>query len=640
MISHVRRGIKFVLKGLGRGFVSLYVFVFPTHIPFFRKCLNGLMTALDEKVKKEKLVINYNQHSISPEELSIELAQFDIISFDIFDTLVFRSFSDPKTVFDVWGEKNNIQYGRKMRADSEKELRDSRQTGEVRINEIYESLAMKSGIDANYGRQLEEELEICFCRQNPYMHAVYTSLLKKGARIIITSDMYLEGHTIKQILDKCGYYGYLDIFVSSEIQKTKQSGELYEYIINKYGNDTSYIHVGDNLTSDIIKAKEHGFNVYHYFNVNDIGKSSRPGGMASLVGGIYRELANSFLYSGNNKKNPYYELGYVYFGLAVYSFCVWLNDISYKENIDLILFAARDMYVIQRVYNALCKRTQNEYVPISRLAAIRADFDKKMEMFFTCFKDACLNNSELNVKAYLSSINFDFIIPILENAGINVNSIMTEEVFDSIRKIIEENKALILKELKNDEDFARQYFGNIYQESNCPQKVLFVDMNGRCTSTIAVQHFLSHCSEDVKVIGAQFYSVSEKGYTEIKMSCGNLHTFMFSFLNNRDLYNKFKKNGAAYTNAVEAIFTQPIGTLLSYCECKGNMTYSKNIDFSRYINDIHQGIFDFASDFKVIADNLGGVYVSGYDAFQPFLQGLEQIIKNYPDLSNDMTLGN
>ena len=49
----------------------------------------------------------------------LELSKYDIISFDIFDTLIFRAFPDPKTIFDIMGTKLKIQYCRTMRAEAE-----------------------------------------------------------------------------------------------------------------------------------------------------------------------------------------------------------------------------------------------------------------------------------------------------------------------------------------------------------------------------------------------------------------------------------------------------------------------------------------------------------------------------------------
>ena len=93
------------------------------------------------------------------EKLCLELAQFDIISFDIFDTLVLRAFPDPKVIFDLWGCQFGLQYGRKMRAEAEKECRKQNGDMEVTLDEIYERVSKASGIDKGIGMQAEIDLE-------------------------------------------------------------------------------------------------------------------------------------------------------------------------------------------------------------------------------------------------------------------------------------------------------------------------------------------------------------------------------------------------------------------------------------------------------------------------------------------------
>ena len=65
---------------------------------------------------------------------------------------------------------------------------------------------------------------------------------------IITSDMYLSKDIIRSLLQ---VNGYEDIFVSSDVGFTKNSGNMYTYIIKKMDEDPqNYLHIRDNYYSD------------------------------------------------------------------------------------------------------------------------------------------------------------------------------------------------------------------------------------------------------------------------------------------------------------------------------------------------------------------------------------------------------
>jgi HAD superfamily hydrolase (TIGR01549 family) len=91
----------------------------------------------------------------------------------------------------------------------------------------------------------------------------YNELKEKGKKIILCSDMYLPIDTMKKILDKCGINGYDNLFVSSDIGKSKKSGELFDYILKKYEIPSDkLIHIGDNPYIDYCVPRLKGINAF------------------------------------------------------------------------------------------------------------------------------------------------------------------------------------------------------------------------------------------------------------------------------------------------------------------------------------------------------------------------------------------
>ncbi len=91
----------------------------------------------------------------SPKRLVAALMKYDVISFDVFDTLVFRAVEKPADVFRLLeGHWNCMEFAQK-RVQAERDARKEKE--EVTIDDIYRILAAETSI----GRQEGISREIC-----------------------------------------------------------------------------------------------------------------------------------------------------------------------------------------------------------------------------------------------------------------------------------------------------------------------------------------------------------------------------------------------------------------------------------------------------------------------------------------------
>ncbi|MDE6531020.1 MAG: hypothetical protein K2K96_09645 [Lachnospiraceae bacterium] len=327
-----------------------------------------------------------------PEHLAEELMKYDIISFDIFDTLVFRPFSEPTDLFYIVGQKLGYLDFKRIRMEAEYCARgrkfDRCGSFEVNLSEIWEQLEGMTGLDRTVGMQVETEAELSLCYANPYMRQVYRKLRECGRRIVITSDMYLTEQVLDQLLQRCGYEGYEKIFVSCEEQKSKRSGKLFDYVRKYYlqkSQETerlrqgdrkkrgglTFAHVGDNRHSDFKMAKQHGFTAFLYPNINQNTLLYRCYDMSPVIGGAYRGLVNNRLYSGLCRDSRNREYGYVYGGLFVTGYCSFIHRYCRTHGIEKILFLSRDGEILKKAYDLLYPEEETAYVYWSRLAAAK-----------------------------------------------------------------------------------------------------------------------------------------------------------------------------------------------------------------------------------------------------------------------------
>ena len=194
-----------------------------------------------------------------------------IVSFDMFDTLVFRPFYQASDLFELL-DKDFISYSgfnpvikfSKIRRDTESILRRKnflKGIEEVRIDDIYKYIQKFYSIPVNVIKKmqlLEEKLELKFCYRRQTGYELYKLAKFLNKKVIVITDMYLKRNTIESILKNNGY-NFDKIYLSSEILKTKDSGSLFQFVKSKEKN--TLLHIGDNLHSDIEMAQNNGISV-------------------------------------------------------------------------------------------------------------------------------------------------------------------------------------------------------------------------------------------------------------------------------------------------------------------------------------------------------------------------------------------
>jgi predicted HAD superfamily hydrolase len=198
-----------------------------------------------------------------------KLINYDVISFDIFDTLLFRLVNEPTDIFDLVGQQLNYYNFKEMRVVTEEKSRKQkvRDLGnrEVTLEEIWKLIEEESGICQNLGIRTELELEKKMCFANPYLLEVLQILHSKGKKLIGISDMYLSREQISMLLKTCNVPNlFEELFVSSEHGVSKSDGNLYQIVKNRICHHRTYAHIGDNKHSDVRQAKKHGFTPYYY----------------------------------------------------------------------------------------------------------------------------------------------------------------------------------------------------------------------------------------------------------------------------------------------------------------------------------------------------------------------------------------
>ena len=311
---------------------------------------------------------------LSPLSLALALSEYDVVSFDIFDTLLFRPFSKPAQLFYCVEEKLGHAFV-KQRQEAESEARRlsalANGNREVTLDDIYAVYAKMTGFDPEPVKQMELQAEMDLCFANPFMKIVYRSLKDHGTRLFITSDMYLPHDTMAALLENNGYTGYETLMVSCDYRASKHDRGLYTLLLDKAGQGARVAHVGDNTVTDQQNATDCGITAFPYQNVNKLGEPYRVATMSDIVGSAYAGIVNTTLHNGLEVYDPYYEYGFIAGGLYVLGYCEWIHRRAQALGLERILFLARDGAIYKRVYDSLFQDIPSEYVYWSRVAGLR-----------------------------------------------------------------------------------------------------------------------------------------------------------------------------------------------------------------------------------------------------------------------------
>lgn len=301
----------------------------------------------------------------------------DVISFDVFDTLLIRPVFQPTDVFLVMERQLGIPGFHDARIIAEQEARSAMhatwKTDEISLAQIYDALQLrgKSVTAASKAELMEREIEIeaAFLKRSPRVGAIYDLAVRMGKTIIAISDMYHSSAVIGRFLEQNGFK--VDrVFVSCEYRASKHKGDLYGIVAQEMNVAPKQIlHFGDNFHSDGSSALEAGVAGYflpsigsqlcydHRFNQRAVSQlheacSSNSSNQKNLFASVVLAYLAQF-----KARQPMASMaehfGAMYGGPLVSGFAIWLNTMQKADNVRHLWLATRDGYITKAVWDRL-----------------------------------------------------------------------------------------------------------------------------------------------------------------------------------------------------------------------------------------------------------------------------------------------
>lgn len=604
----------------------LYLLKLNIRYHLFKK---NIYCAGNDFYEKKKLYTGGGESSLfqreSPEEFAKRLDEYNVISFDVFDTLIFRPFSRPTDLFFLVGaalkyldfERIRIEAEQKAREKKYKEIRSR----EVTFEEIWDEMELETGIPKEIGMKTEWEYECRYCFANPYMLKVVKELHKRGKKIVITSDMYLGEKYIWRLLEQCGFGVFTEYFVSCDYLMSKSEGGLFEKVKEAFGEECRYVHIGDNRYSDQKQAEKKGFICLPYQNVNEAGMKYRAEDMSVINGSIYRGLVNSYIYNGLMVYSMSYEYGFIYGGFFVLGYCKWIHDYVQKNGIDKILFLSRDGDILSKAYSIMYpgekEKEKWEYVYWSRLAATKMAAGYFKYDYFRRFLHHKVKQGYSLQEIFQSMELEDMLSGYLESieAGGNTKeSILDEKSAEKIQKYLMRHWSEVMLHYQGQVEAGKYYYRKVLEGY---KRVAAVDVGWAGSGAVTLNHLVNEvwnlqCEVIGLIAGTNTIYNQEPDASEPLLYSGQLVSYMFSQQENRDIW-KIHNPNKGHNIVVELLLASDEKSFRKFLR-EGKYEFC---DAEPEINsyEVQRGIIDFVTYYMEKMQEIPSI--SGRDAFAP-----------------------
>lgn len=559
-----------------------------------------------------------NGFSLTPEELVQRLLQADVVSFDVFDTLILRPLREPTDLFYELSHRLGYPGLKRLRIEAEAAARKMK-SAEVTLPEIWCKLEKMSGIPAQEGMDAEWQTELDFCQANPYFLKVLPLLRQNGKKPIICSDMYLSSSQIRLLLEKCGLGSFEHYFVSSDYGVSKSDGGLFERVKAVCGQKLRYIHVGDNPHADEKQARQRGFETVLYPNVNTAGRKLRCTGQSPLVGAAYQGIVNGQLYNGLERRSMAYELGFVYGGLLVTGFCQFIHAYAEKERLDRLLFLARDGQILHRAYRTLypSEAERCEYVLWSRLAAVRLGAGRFRHQFETYMIRNKADNGYTLEQVMDSMLLLDMMPGFLAEIGTDQGDLsLSRGLADRLCCYLRKNWEQVLAHYSLEQEEAKRYYAQALEgaKSAAAIDVGWVGSGPLTLRWLIQEHWKLDCRVSCILAGTVGEGGAEAETGEAELAKGSMVSYLFSSAHNRELWRSHDV-ALGHNMLIELLLSATTPSFRGFYRRNGDgYAFSRNVE-NIDAAQVQAGILDFVKLYA--AHPWTQVRISGSDAMAP-----------------------
>nr|WP_314617925.1 HAD-IA family hydrolase [uncultured Pseudomonas sp.] len=598
----------------------------------------------DNQIKKIGGVISSKKNSLR--SLLDRIEKYEIVSFDIFDTLLRRTVFKPEDAFILIQKKLETEHAcllpaifvkrfPELRVGFERQLRKEydllhhttnvydERNEEFYMIEVYERMLSSFGLPLDLAEKLleiEQAVEHSILEPRSLGKVLYDFAIAKGKRVLLISDFTHTETFVAKAVAQAGYCGHEKLYVSSEVGLKKHSGLLFKHVLADLNiQPETVLHIGDNSTGDFTQAansaifptkisssRERANNILknRSIDLNVIDNSFYLRTTLNLYAEEYFDAqlvaGDRGLETARERRDLFStpsEFGFLALGPVMYEFTKWLLDNAIENNCKKILFFARDCYLPYEIAKKLTKSVEKYrhlepvYLAVSRKALTCLNLHEPDD----CFKVRIDDFSRQKSLSDLLSSRFRIDptrVPVeqLEKWGIaGVDSFVKETTLGAIYGLVHEY-------LKSDwqawndvngvsKDAFRAYLAE--KSVNTSENVVAVDFGYKGSAHSVVSEYFSS-----KFIPLFFMTYNgDMGNDPYPNAKAYLHT-------NMNVRFKACTPLISHNLIIETLINEPLGSLSAYKIYNGSVQLEREeLDSDTHkakIRAIHNGVLNFS----------------------------------------------
>lgn len=547
-----------------------------------------------------------------------KLKGFSYVSFDIFDTLMFRAVLAPYDQLKLVEIRAEERYGLNCsdfvnaRYSTECVVRGLAHGREVTLQDIYDNIDLYDDTTKSTLYKIECEVEQMLCLPNKPMIDVLSWCIENGKHVIITTDMYLPRDTIEKILCKIGVK-YERLFISSEEGVTKRTGDLFKVVLSNLGIcPGDIIHIGDDLNNDIEQPRSYGIKSLLRL-MDDNAPITYFSKKKNIKTSCIRILTKWSLQRMEEVSSAE-RVGYSVMGPFMVDFCQWIHRQKEEQNIEVLAFVSREGFLIWKSYCILYPQEKDEtcYVALNknilRLPSLQGKgsiqkFLKSMpERKSFLWHDICKYLQIEDIDSVLNELCLNYpnvdILTGIERECI-INGLFDSEIsflLNIQRKTIRRQQELFDKYLIKIGFFKK--------------KVGLVNNSIQGSGQSLLEQYIMQSGRKCNIFGLQF--------TATKLCNDRLHNRYSAFFKQGLFPKKYQYYAINYCFLLEHLMFESVGSAFSLDEQNGNIVVvsekqRKERNNNEYINKVIKSAQKFCVDFKKTFNfNMDGI---GADLF-------------------------
>lgn len=259
-------------------------------------------------------LIAISNKRINPKQIEMNWDDFEIISFDLFDTLIawrvelgqkillpaLDSLHLEPTIREMTPSKRRLIW-KHSRDAINRFLTTNGYDPVSPFNSVLAEFLHTIGIQDEDGHIKDQIIKLEIARITRMTTPLTSGLsllnlaLSRGKKVVITSDMHYSGAFLTEVSKLHGLLPVDEIYVSSDFGFSKFRGGLFRVLLEKEKVPPERVlHIGDNLWADVVSARAEGIQAVH-MKVPHLGPDSAYSAGMRRVGSILARFAHILL---------------------------------------------------------------------------------------------------------------------------------------------------------------------------------------------------------------------------------------------------------------------------------------------------------------------------------------------------------